>query len=453
MAQDKPGQQGVWKSLASVKLAIIVLILIAVGSIAGTILPQGQSAEFYQHKYQGAAKLIDLLQLDNVYSSVWFLALLALLAINLIVCSIDRFPSAWKRANNWPDPDKLKVPNLRTKATLTSPKNPAEALEGAKEIFGGRGRLIQRIETDGSGGALFSQTGRYSVMGPYVVHLAILVFFVAGLASIGWGIQGFVTIHEGETVTKVNLSTGQEMELGYGVRLDKFIFKTYDTGAPEHFQSDLSFIKDGKVVKRAKVVVNGPANFGKLTFYQSNYGESLGSWVRVELKPESGEPKILRLPVGKHVDLDGVGRLEVLNFVDNIRGMGPGIRLGYIPPGKEQGEAFWILSRPPYQMRRNAKEVFRLVDFESIPYTGLQANYDPGVWFIWIGSSLMIIGLGWSFFYNHRRYWLAVEPDGSGSRIILAGSTNRNQPSFENDFAKLVDRIADRVGSDKPEEL
>mgnify|MGYP001240032769 CR=1 FL=1 len=86
--------------LSSLKVAIFILILIAIASAIGTSLPQKAPIEDYITRYE-SQKLFGIfngqsivnLQLNHVYSSSWFLALLAWLSISLIICS-------WKR--QWP---------------------------------------------------------------------------------------------------------------------------------------------------------------------------------------------------------------------------------------------------------------------------------------------------------------------------------------------------------------
>ena len=86
----------IWQFFASVKLALVILFLIAVTSIIGTLIPQKEAAEFYISNYgPKAAQIFAVLDIPDMYNSWWFLALLFLLAFNLIICSIVRFPGVW----------------------------------------------------------------------------------------------------------------------------------------------------------------------------------------------------------------------------------------------------------------------------------------------------------------------------------------------------------------------
>ena len=76
--------------ISDLRLAIVLLLVIAIASGVGTAIPQREPAEFYHRLYdpQPWLRLLDgdgvmALQLDHVYSSGWFLGLLAWLALGL----------------------------------------------------------------------------------------------------------------------------------------------------------------------------------------------------------------------------------------------------------------------------------------------------------------------------------------------------------------------------------
>jgi len=449
MTTNRSGAGGaIWDFFASVKLAIVLLIILAAAAVIGTLLPQGEAAPFYfQHYPAPLSRLILAFQLDNLYSSYWFVGLLLALGVNLVVCSLKRLPKTLKKVLNPPRPDELRLPNLKLKAEIISPLPPQAAAAKAEGELGRLGRVIQGGADDNSeaGGrtVLFVQSGRFTRLGAYVIHLAILTFFAAGLTTAVWGFKGFVNIYEGQSADSIVLRQGRVMDLDFQIRLDKFIFETYPGGAPKTYQSNLSFLKNGQVAGQAQVLVNRPAAFEDLTFYQTSYGQGLGQWLDLVVTFADGTKRTARLKAQGHEHVPRLGRLEIVDFTPNLKGIGPGVRLSLMRPGAEEAEVFWVISRPPYQMRRGAPEQIRMTGFDGRYYTGLQANYDPGVGFVWIGGILMLLGLAVTFFGNHRRYWLEISPCPEGSRIRLAGKANRNQPAFERRFQVLFRRLGD----------
>jgi cytochrome c biogenesis protein len=123
------------------------------------------------------------------------------------------------------------------------------------------------------------ERGRFRPLGPYVVHLALLVILAGALMGKFLGVQGRVTLMEGETAQTFT-SEGQETPLDFQMRLDRFQMLTYPDGTPREFRSDLTFSRPGNSPRQAVVRVNEPVTFGGLTFYQSSYGHAL----RLEVK-------------------------------------------------------------------------------------------------------------------------------------------------------------------------
>ncbi len=85
---------------ASVKLTVTLLILIGLASILGTLIPQADTLAgsprdiytVYVNAYGPRLHILfNTLGLYRLYSSWWFSALLLLLAVNMIVCSLRRF--------------------------------------------------------------------------------------------------------------------------------------------------------------------------------------------------------------------------------------------------------------------------------------------------------------------------------------------------------------------------
>lgn len=82
---------------ASVKLAVVVLLMLAATSVIGTLIPQNAPTEAYIDTYGVfVSRLLSVFDLFNMYHSGWFQFLIALLAINIVVCTIRRWPGVWK---------------------------------------------------------------------------------------------------------------------------------------------------------------------------------------------------------------------------------------------------------------------------------------------------------------------------------------------------------------------
>ncbi|HEX9911182.1 MAG TPA: cytochrome c biogenesis protein ResB, partial [Desulfatiglandales bacterium] len=95
MTQSETGNKSnaLWKLFTSVKLTLGLLIVLAVTSIFGTVIPQQEGAmELAERLSPGLVSLLSSLQLFDMYHSLWFRLIIGTLALNLIICSLDRFP-------------------------------------------------------------------------------------------------------------------------------------------------------------------------------------------------------------------------------------------------------------------------------------------------------------------------------------------------------------------------
>lgn len=91
-----------------------------------------------------------------------------------------------------------------------------------------------------------------------------------------------------------------------------------------------------------------------------------------------------------------------------------------------------------------------LDDFEQIYYTGLQLTRDPGMNIVWIGSAILVIGLCLMLYFPHRKLWAVIEHEGETTRMVIAGSTNRNRIAFEKEFHVILTHLDQVMMESKP---
>ena len=184
----------------------------------------------------------------------------------------------------------------------------------------------------------FLERGRFRPVGPYLIHVALLLILAGGLIGKFWGVDGQLPIQEGEVASAFQVGPQAEQPLNFQVRLDKFQVSYYEPGgSPKEFRSDLTFIKDGKEVFRATCRVNEPVSFGGLTLYQSSYGSQSTGPVRLKVQ-EGNLSQSIEAPLRQPTDLPG-GRGKVIPMkVDgNFQGYGPAVLLAFGPPRVTRG--------------------------------------------------------------------------------------------------------------------
>ncbi len=437
----KPVLERIWDFFASVKLSFFLLLLLAVLSIAGTLIPQKETAEHYARAYGEAGwRFINALGLNDLYHTPWFVLVLALLAANLIICSLNRLSLTLRILGK--DPAAEAAAMRKPRESFTLPGSPAANLERVKEILRGfLGKVSQAQDQDRV--ILFAQRGGWSRFGVYVVHTSVLVIMAGALVGNFWGFSGHVNITEGQTVDQIVLDSGRAKPLGFSLRLDKFTVSFYKNGMPSEYRSEVTFLDQGKAVKKASLIVNDPAEYRGIDFYQASYGTSVKEiWVNYT---KDGKTQRIKLFNQRWSELPGGGRAGVMAFRERVQmGAlydGPVARILYQPGQQAQPQqitAFKAGAKVP--MHGPVK--FELLQAETAPYSGLQVKYDPGVWLIWVGCTLMVVGFFIAFYFSHRKVWLRLSPAGKGrTRVELAASTNKNRPGLTRLTARLASKL------------
>ncbi|PIE03395.1 MAG: cytochrome C biogenesis protein ResB [Acidobacteria bacterium] len=435
-------QQKFWRFFSSVRLAIFILCSLAVTSIIGTVIPQGQPAAFYVKQYgTKAAQFMQILDIPEMYSSWWFLALLGLLAVNLIVCSLDRFPLAWKiitQDNFAILPGKL----LSMKQSLswelhqkTASTVSFEQICKTLSAAGWRGETRDSNE----GRTFFSQKGKWSRTGVYIVHISILVIFAGAVTGNVLGFKGSVILPELSTTDKIYLSGSNDTkELGFSVTCNSFGIEFYANGMPREYESSLTITEPGKQPYTQRIEVNKPLTHNGITFYQSSY-QGFQDFIVTISDADKKNTKSFRTPFQKQLNWDNSG---ILFGIINAKAMGRRVVESklWFKAGDAPAVIRWIGAGTPATITIGEKNY--IVKVKQMYATGLQVSKDPGVWIVYLGCGLMILGLYIAFFMSHTRLWLVETISEKGEKkLILAGNTNKNKAAFDKKFAAVKDTI------------
>jgi cytochrome c biogenesis protein len=469
MTKPKPKAQSrpnvIWGFFSSVKLTIVLLIIIAIVSILGTLVPQEEgAAEFARRLNPAMLQIFTSLDLFDMYHSIWFRVLIGALAMNLIVCSIDRFPATWKRFIARPEPDRTKpFDHLPPEQSFLAQGTPEESANKVDKLLQSRYKKIRKKEV-GPNRFFYGERGGYSHFGVYLVHLSVLLILVGSLVGSFLGFDAYVNILEGEQTDTVMLRKKMKpLKLNFSVRCDKFTVDFYENGSPKEYRSDLSFIVKGKNADKRSVLVNHPVEFMGVTFYQANYGSAPGKTVRVKVSRGTAQPAVtdMRVEAGKSVALPGgEGKFKVIDVRGDIMKMGPAVLIS-VQPNQGNPVDFWVfkhgemarkmlpgpmLKSPKFDPSAFKPYTFFLDGLETKYYTGLQVNRDPGVSIVWIGCFFMITGLFVTFFLSHKRIWVRLLKTDQGMKISAAGTANKNPVGLQREIEHLTNDLKGLFG-------
>lgn len=423
-----------WALFASVQLAIFTLCSIAITSIIGTIIPQGKTHDFYVDNFDAPIALfLQILDIPTMYSSWWFYGLLGLLSTNLTICSLDRFPAVWRIITA----DNLAIPLERINK-MSSFRQWALPPEGVPSINWPATLAIcgWRCKTKnlGESSLFFSQKDRWSRVGVYIVHTSILLIFVGAIIGHFFGFKGSVMIPELRSTEKIFANPGSiPIELGFTIRCDSFGLEFYDNGMPKEYKSSLTILENDKEILHKNIKVNSPLTHRGITFYQSSYQGHQEFLIEIT-ETASGESRQFSLPFQQQLSWDD----KNLHFgVINAEAAGQrALRAKvWFKAGDDPAITQWLTNNENASITSGGKNY--TLKAKQLYSTGLQVAKDPGVWVVYSGCGLLLLGLYMAFFFSHKRIWLYQQVTASGRLVSLAGSSNKNKLAFVQTFAKL----------------
>lgn len=447
-SSKKTISQSIWDFFCSLKLTMFTLITLAVTSIIGTVIPQGTPPPEYLHTIgQNKLRLYKSLGFFDMYHSWWFILLLLLLSLNLLACSVKRLPAIWKTITR---PVTVMDDGLeRSISNLTSIMTSGDAATLKDRVAAVlKAEFAEPVVTETDGAYhLFAQKTPWSRLAVYAVHLSVLVIFIGAIIGSVFGYKGFVNIPEGESVGKVMSRSEKEIDLGFAVRCEKFSVSHYPNGAPKEFKSILTVLENGRPVAgydRVPVIVNDPLNYKGITFYQSSYGK-YGEHEFTVSDPDGSNPQPLKMQSNGSAKLpDGSGIClqettpDISRFQSGLSGPAAQVEVHLANGGNK---TFIVYSNNPAMNRMNLPytggKLLQYRGGEEFMYTGLQVAKDPGVWVVWVGCILMVVGIYVAFFMAHRRIWVRVE----NGTVTIGGNSSKNQGGFQLFMEQLVIKL------------
>jgi cytochrome c biogenesis protein len=420
--------------LADLRLAILLLLAIAVFSISGTVIEQGQSLAFYQSNYPEdpalfgflSWKVLLFLGLDHVYRTWWFLALLILFGSSLTACTFTRQFPALKAARRWKFYDQ---PRQFEKLALSAELDTGSLANLTSALQQRSYKVFQE------GDRLYARKGIVGRIGPIIVHASMLIV----LAGAIWGaMTGFLAqemIESGSTFQVKNILdagplAAPQVPKDWSVKVNRFWIDYTPEGSIDQFYSDLSVVDNqGQEIDREKIYVNKPLRYRGVTFYQTDWGIA-GVRFRLNNSP------VLKLPMAR-LETGGKGRLwgtwiptkpDLSEGVSLLAKDLQGTLLIYDTAGK-------LLTTVRAGMYAEINGVKLYID-EIVGSTGLQIKADPGIPIVYLGFGLLMVGVMMSY-VSHSQIW-ALQQDGS---LYVGGRTNRAQVAFERETIEILEQL------------
>ncbi|WP_260466793.1 cytochrome c biogenesis protein ResB [Pandoraea apista] len=312
--------------VSSMRFAINLLSVLAIASIIGTVLKQGDPYPNYVNQFGPFwADVFRSIGLYTVYSSWWFLLILFFLMASTTLCIVRNAPKMIADIRSWRD--HVREGSLRAfghKGEFTGPTPRGDLLPRLTGYLGRRGYRFVVRERDGAT-LVAAKAGAINKIGYIFAHSAIVIICLGGLVDSDLLIRaqmalfgksplqgnavisqipethrlspnnpafrGYSFVPEGgkSTTAILNFQDGSVVQdLPFSIELKKFHVDYYSTGMPKLFASDIVVTdpETGKSVD-ATVKVNEPFIFKGVAIYQSSF-EDGGSKLKLTGYPMRG---------------------------------------------------------------------------------------------------------------------------------------------------------------------
>src|SRR5699024_10243686 len=175
----------IWTQLTSMRTALMLLLLLAVAAVPGSLFPQRcAGADVVENWLQDHPKIgpvLDFLGMFDVYSSVWFSAIILLLFISLVGCL---WPRGRLHLNTLRTPpartprNQIRMPEYGQLVLEADGPTPEQALVDAEKILKKSGYRTELRE-----GSVGAERGYVREVGNILLHfglLGVLVFMGIG---------------------------------------------------------------------------------------------------------------------------------------------------------------------------------------------------------------------------------------------------------------------------------
>jgi cytochrome c biogenesis protein len=466
----------IWNFFSSVKVGVWLIIITLSASAVGTILPQEMyipttmlASDYYAEQYGWIGKLYYQLGFHNLYSSWWYLILIASIGISLVICSLDRVIPLYKALK------KQRVTRhegflKRQRVFGESPSLKQDEIDEIKQKL-----VKKRYNVREENGNLLAEKGRFSRWGPYVNHVGLIIFLFGAMLRFipGMYVDKVLWIREGET--KVIPETNGE----YYLKNEEFILDIYDKEKDneafdkaldrvgmvvKNYQSNVVlYQKQGnalpgekpelKKIKEYPIQVNKPLKFENFALYQVDYkldelskmsfkltkknsDQSLGDITINLLEPE----KEFKLENGYSVELksyfpdfafDENQEPSTKSRVPN----NPAFVFNITTPEKPEGEMSFVAIQQTIDPGEDNLYKMSFNGIETRNVSALTVRKDLTLWIIAFGGLIFMIGVIQGAYWNHRRIWIQQ----NAGTTWIAAHTNKNWHGLKSEISQLIE--------------
>jgi len=278
-----------WRQLTSMRIALILLFLLALASVPGSMLPQQGNdpagVQQYVTAHPALAPLLNRLGLFNVFAAPWFAAIYLLLFTSLVGCVVPRTFRLAGSARTLPPRAPRHLTRLPRSAEYRTALPPAQAIQVAATVLGGHGFRLRR-PADAGEHWLSAEKGYLREAGNLLFHLALLGVLVSVALGGLFGYKADRLLVQGTTFADTQSALDEfhpgrfvtAADLGpFTITLNRFDASYVTSGAqrgqPVSFDARLSYsAQPGRPVRAYDLQVNRPLAVDGAKVYLIGHG-------------------------------------------------------------------------------------------------------------------------------------------------------------------------------------
>lgn len=419
-------KQNIFKSIADLRFAIFILLVIAAFSVIGTVIEQDQSIETYKLNYPLTNQVFGFLSwdiilrfgLDHIYKTWWFISLILLFGISLLTCTLlQQFPALKiaRRCQFFRTTQQFCRLNISTNLQHLSF---SQLLFKIKE---NKYSIFQQKNI------IYCYKGLIGRIAPIIVHFSMILILIGAIIGSISGFKAQEIVPKTETFHIQNVLTNGQFTFipKVSVRVNDFWITYTKQTTIAQFYSDLSILNgDGNEIERKTIFVNSPAKYNGIDYYQTD-------WNLIGLRIKNKDLSVYQYPL---INLPTTPEKIWLTWISNNQQLDDGFTIlinnlqGYCSVYNKGGQFIGNL-----ELNESLKTNNSITLMDILSSTGLQIKADPGIALIYLGFLFLMISTLISYI-TYSQIWIVQDK----KKIFIGGTTTRATFDFELEFLKLV---------------